>query len=532
MATYSKASLYYFAKSVLDYEDMTPELHLPFCNFIQLLPWNGGPPESRKKMAWMPRGHLKSSICSIAFPLWLMIHDINVTIALFSAKLDNPKKWLRQIKTIIDHNPMFKMAFPHIKPAWDKDANRKLKWDATEIIIERDPSWSGDAQATITCASMQGGQASQHWFYRIIDDPVNEDTAKSEPELESAIDTYKYMDALGRGWDTGGELLIGTPYGRGDVMEWAWENQVKSGKRLYWGIGARGEFRCSDSLEGDPHYNVDLPLGEPILPSKCPEEMLQQLENEDLEKYYLQYLCKPYDAGRNGFNLDLVRPYALHADGDLKCECHPLHKHNLEDMVVIGTCDPAASQEKSACRSAITIMAKARCGCRFLLDEWAERKDPFDVVDKIIEYVDKWKPYLRSFGIETVGFQRMLKGALEQAQDEGTIPLYVKWEDLKPDGRNKDARVLSQQTPVQNGYWHRLPSAGLTSTKQNLIWELSKFPFGKLRDLIDAGFGYCDDMWTRDSVNHMRYDSKETDRLDWNAIHDAEQARHAEGAIV
>lgn len=213
--------------------------------------------------------------------------------------MDNPKKWLRQIKTIINYNPMFKLAFKEIRPELKELSNDKTKWDSTEIIIQRDPSWSGDAQATITCASIQSGQASQHWFYRIIDDPVNEEVAKSETELASAIETYKYMDSLGRGWDKGGELLIGTPYGRGDVMEWAWENQVEKDQRLYWGIGARGEFQISESLrESHPEMLVSLPVGPPILPSIVPEEMLKQLEEEDIEKYYLQYLCKPYDTGR------------------------------------------------------------------------------------------------------------------------------------------------------------------------------------------------------------------------------------------
>jgi hypothetical protein len=257
--------------------------------------------------------------------------------------------------------------------------------------------------------------------------------------------------------------------------------------------------------------------------------MLQQLEAEDVEKYYLQYLCKPYDLNRNGFDLDLIRPYALLADYTIKCDCHPFHNHNLEDMRVVGTCDPAASQDKAACRSAIAIMAKASCGCRFLLDEWADRVDPFDTVEKVIEYCNKWSPYLRTFGIEGVGFQRMLKGALEDAQGKGKVPLHVRFEKLDPDGRNKNARILSQQTPVRNGYWHTLPGAGYSSTKQNMVWELSLFPYGKLRDLIDAGFGYCDDVWDKSTISLTREPGRE---VDWNAIHDAEQARNAEGAIV
>lgn len=490
------SSLYWFSYFVLGYEDMRPELHLPFANFLQLHPWNGGPPDSMRKMAWMPRGHFKSSLASVALPLWLLCHDRNMTIALFSAKMDHPVKWLRQIKTIINSNKWFKLAFPEIKPMPANERPGYEKWDQHEIIITREPVLSGDAQATITCASIASGQASQHWDYIIVDDPVNEKTAKSEDEIARAVDTYKYMDALGRGFARTGHLLVGTPYGRGDVMEWAMENQVKSGNRLYWGIGARGDFEISEKLRGQRDLLVNLEPGAPILPNIVPESMLQKIENEDIEKYYLQYLCKPYDLGRNGFDLDLIRDYWKDQSLTFHCECHPRHSHNISNMSLIGLCDPASSPDKEACKSAIVVVAKGECGCRFIVEEWAQRVDPSVTTNQIIDVTKRWQPYLRNFGIETVGLQVTLKSWLEQLQAEGKLPIQVKFHPLKPAGRKKDARISSQLGPVRAGLWHKLPTMRLTEGRENLLWELSKWPLNKQRDLIDASFGYCDDIWS------------------------------------
>ena len=113
---YSKKSLFYFAATVMGFKDMTPNLHLPFCNYMQMLPWFGGPQNSRRKLGIMPREHFKSSVVSCALPLWLLIHDPNTTIALISAKDDNTKKWLRFIKSTITNNQMFRWAFPEIRP--------------------------------------------------------------------------------------------------------------------------------------------------------------------------------------------------------------------------------------------------------------------------------------------------------------------------------------------------------------------------------------------------------------------------------
>lgn len=519
----SLKSLYWFAQYVLGFEDVSPSFHLQFANFLQMHPWNGGPPSSLKKVAWLSRQHFKSSFCSVALPLWLLCHDRNLTIALYSAKIDNPQKWLRQIKNIIRWNPYFRMAFPEIRPAPSRERPGLEKWDETEIIITRDMTLSGEAQASITACSIAAGQASQHYDYTIIDDPVNEKTAKSDREKASAVETYKYMDSLGRGWGKTGRILVGTPYGGGDVMEWVMENQVPNDMVLYWGLGARGEFTCSQSLRDNyPEVIVDLPIGPPILPEKVPEEMLQQLEKEDVEKYYLQYLCKAYDLGRNGFDLDLIGEYWQDMQGVLHCGCevHNGHNHDLSRASVIGTCDPAATVEKENCRSAVGVMAKFPCGCRFLLEEWAGRVDPVDTCEKIASICNRWGEWLVYFGIEDIGFQRMLKSTLEEMQAKGEIPAHIRFMSLKPQGRQKDARVRSQQTHVANRSWHIKPGSRLQEGVENMLWELSRFPLGKLRDVIDAIFGYCDDLWMLPEI-HRPLEDGYRQIIDLNAEHEA-----------
>jgi hypothetical protein len=460
-------------------------------------------------MAWMPREHFKSSICSVALPLWLLIHDRNTTIALISAKQDNTQKWLRQIKWIIQNNKFFRWAFDEIRPS--------DKWDETEIIITRDPDLHGLAQASITASSITSGQASQHYQHIVLDDPVNEKVAASESMLQSALDLYIYLESLLQDWESSTFTLVGTPWGRGDVLEYAMEHDVKNGERLYWGIGARGGYRISPELSELPEIKPLYTEGHPIFPEECPEAKLRHIERQDIEKYYLQYLCKPYDAGRNGFRLKLIRDFIWREDGRCLCECHATHDHDLKNMTVIMTVDPAASQLKEACRSAIVVMALGQCGCRFLLEEWAERVDPKDTIDKIVELARKWRPYIQHMGVEAVGLQLTLKSWLEQLQNEGVFPKEVQIWPLKPQNRNKDARIKSQINPVANGVWHKRPWMHQSDADQNLMWELSKWPYGKSRDLIDAGFGYCDDLWTDPEI--MQLANRQVEQyIDYNAL--------------
>jgi hypothetical protein len=180
----AKADLYYFAKVICGMHDLQARFHLPMARFLQMYPWNGGPPESLRKCLVLSREHFKSSIGTVARALWLLCHNPEWTICLMSAKEDHPKKWLRQIKQIIEQNPIFQSVFPEIQ----KDP---AKWDDMEILIKRPTSLTGQAQASITAASMLAGQASQHYDHIIVDDPVNERIAKSEPLMNEAKNTRK-----------------------------------------------------------------------------------------------------------------------------------------------------------------------------------------------------------------------------------------------------------------------------------------------------------------------------------------------------
>ncbi|MGH9427295.1 MAG: hypothetical protein ACRD2L_13450, partial [Terriglobia bacterium] len=325
--------LYYFTKAICGFNKLTVDLHLPFCNYIQLHPWNGGPHRSNRKMAWKPREHFKSTICSIAFPLWLLsCVDQNYTIALISADSDNTKKWLRAIQEIIKYNGFFRWAFPDIRPG--------DKWDAEEIIIGRDREYGSDVQASITAYSINSGLASQHHQYIVLDDPVNEQVAGSPAMMADAVRLFKHLEEILKGWKDSGYLLVDTPWGREDPHHAALE-EVRKGYRLKWGIGVLGEFEISPELADRPELIPKVTLGKPILPSECDEDKLELIKLQDINKLYFHYYCKPFDAGRNGFNLDLIHNFALFPDGRLECQCHPTHYHHLVQGSTVGVADPA-----------------------------------------------------------------------------------------------------------------------------------------------------------------------------------------------
>ena len=480
--------LYYFAKAVCGFGRMKEHLHLPFCNYIQLHPWNDGPERSNRKHAWMPREHFKSTICSVAFPLWLLsCHDRNATIALISAHSDNTKKWLRQIKNIIEHNGFFRWAFPEIRPGG--------KWDEEEIVITRDQSVSGDAQASITAYSINSGLASQHHSYIILDDPVNEQVAKSDVEMAKAVSLFVHLEEILKGWKESGFLLVDTPWGREDVHHAAL-GEERRGYRLKWGIGVLGDFEISASLKSRDELLPQVTPGKPILPTECDEDKLQHISQQPggVEKLHMQYYCKPFDSGRNGFALDLIRDFAIFPDGMLKCDCHSSHNHHLRLASVCAVSDPAYTEDKKNCESAIQIGAKFPCECRFLLAEWGGHVITTEYINQACAMAAEWKTWLRAYGVEEVNFQIALKNWLTERKEQNKFPLGCQLEGLRPKRREKDTRIASQVYPVSQGWWHKRPTMRQIPGHNNLMQQLFQWPFSRLRDRADT-FGYWDDIW-------------------------------------
>jgi hypothetical protein len=416
-----------------------------------------------------------------------------MTIAIVSAVQNNPDKWLRKISDTVKHNKLFRWAFPEIRPG--------EKWDATELVVTRDKGMGSEVQASISGYSLKSGLASQHHDYIICDDLVNEQTAQSAVEMQKAITLYHSLEEILKGWHgSRGFLVIGTPWGREDVMHEALR-EAERGTRYMWGIGTGCEevgmlphFKISEELrEKFPTELVPtVDLSKPILEHECGVEKLLHIRDQSTEKLYLNYGCKPFDSGRNGFNLELIRDFAEFPDGTLVCQCHSTHTHHLKDATVAVASDPAYVKGKENCETSILQAAMFACGCRFLMDEWGESIHVSEYLSLACYKANLAKTYLRIWGVEAEALQVTLKDWLLERQAKGEFPLNVIIHPLEAKQRSKDSRLSGSQDPVNNGLWHKRP--GMSSRPgENTLGQLYQWPYTRKRDRADA-FGYFQDI--------------------------------------
>jgi hypothetical protein len=350
----------------------------------------------------------------VAFPLWLLIHDRNTTIGLISSKEAQTTEWLRAIADTLRYNKFFRWAFPELRIG--------NKCDEHEIMVVRDGDHNAgvsSAQASITAYSIKGGLASQHCQHIIFDDPLHENNAFSEAERDKAIRLYTHLESVIKSWHTSTFTLVGTPWPGYDVIAHAMEHEVAYGERLFWGVGARGGFDMSESLKKDyphltPTLDARLKRDKVIFTEICPDKKLVKIKRQDLQQYYYQYLCQRPAEGDNGFDHKLIREFRTTLEGSVNCDCHPTHDHHLERMVVVGICDPALTEDRRGCESAICVVARdPLCGCRFQLEEWGGHVHTTELANKMCEVASRWQGYMKRFAIEDVQFQAVFKGWLQ-----------------------------------------------------------------------------------------------------------------------
>src|SRR3990172_6283413 len=134
------ADLYLFAQVVLDFRDLDPSLHGDMAALIG----GWGKPDHKRLMLQVPRGHLKTSLGTIANALWQISREPDQPVAIFNEKEDNAAMWVRTIRTIIQNSLIFQVLFADLLPPGISVADRERgvsiprwwKWTDTEINLQ------------------------------------------------------------------------------------------------------------------------------------------------------------------------------------------------------------------------------------------------------------------------------------------------------------------------------------------------------------------------------------------------------------
>ena len=215
-----------FAKHGLGYKDLEWDVHWKPVRALES--------DAKRKIVVMPRGSFKSSLGSVAYPIWRLLKDPDLTILLDSELYTNSKNLLREIKGHLASARMIRL-FGNL--AGDK-------WDEGEIILSTRKR--NRKEASITVGGIGTTKVGQHYDLIIGDDYNSSQNSDTPEKCQKVLEHFKYnLNIL----NPGGEyVIIGTRYAELDVIGFLLSTVLEE-KYLSEGKLLRGSPQVEDRSE-------------------------------------------------------------------------------------------------------------------------------------------------------------------------------------------------------------------------------------------------------------------------------------------
>lgn len=456
---YSKRSLYFFAKGVLRFSWLTPDIHRPVCRVLENRSIN-------RKIFVLPRGWLKTTICSIAYPIWRGVHDPNIRVLLAQNNQTNARSKLKVIRGQFDHNSLLRALYPHVLPG------SKSTWSSDSLCLTRSETFP---ESTFDCIGVRGQATSRHYNLIIEDDTVAPDfdelgdemLAPTHDDVSKAISWHRLALPLLTNVETDEQLVVGTRWYEHDLISHIVKNEPQ------YVLTSRS---CRENEQGESD-----PCGEITYPQRFGEKVLDEFESS-LGPYFFSTLMlnMPVRTGDMLFKSEWLKEYTVIPP-----------RQSLE---VWTTIDPATDPELSTSRAnktdysiVMTCGKDLMTGKIYVLEYFRDRCSPGEHLAAVFDHVIRWRPIV--VGYEDVAYQRSIDYWLKELMRQKS--LYFILVPIKRTGRkSKETHIMGLHPIVASG------SLYLRSHMHELRTEFLSFPRGAHDDLIDA-LAMQTQMWKR-----------------------------------
>jgi len=440
LRTMGLESLFFFAKGILGFDWLTPHIHGPLCKELENR-------ASRRKAVILPRGWLKTTLYSIAYPLWRATRNPNIRILLVQNTHTNACAKLSSIKALVEGNDLYRTLYPEIRPG--------KTWKADSLELKRSrPS----AEATFEAAGTRTQIVSRHYDIIIEDDTVAPDLDQltssglipSRDDIEKAIGFHRLVPPLLVDPQTCEILVVGTRWYEVDLLSWIMENEPNYVFRT----------RACRETAGVPD-----PDGEITYPERFNDETLLELYNS-MGPYMFSclYMNTPVRGSDMIFKAEWFHHYETPPSG-LLC-------YTTVDLAG----DPEETKGDPDFNVVLTTGKDLKTGKIYVLEYTRERCNPGRVIDIILAHVRKYSPV--KVGMEAVQYQRALIYFLREKMK--TAEKFFTIEGITHGKKSKNFRIQGLQPMYAAGEILHRPHM------TELEGELLAFPLAGNDDIGDC----------------------------------------------
>ena len=465
----ARTNLLYLCNQVLGYQDVSRKVHGEIIDHLQhfvggeeTVDGLGKPHYKPFKTCWelsgprnqlilFPRGHLKTTIITLAHTIQWILNYPDIRILISTATGDQVKKMMGEIKSHFQYNNTFRWMFPDYCPAAKKAAD----WGSQEEFTVSNRKLHRKEPTVSTCSV---GKVIAGAHYEVIknSDLVDKENVKTPNQIADVVSHFGYLNPLlersevapYHGWTD----VEGTRYDFGD---------------LYGRLEGSGTYHVLVRPRSDQ---------DSVWPSRFPPSELTRIEKE-VGPYIFscQYKNKPIppegglcDAKDIVFLSrqilsDLMPRLRLHCTVDL---------HGLE---------PAKNDNDY---TVLNVHGFDRDGRLYILDVRRGRFTPSDFVWQWFDIMQRY-PHLVDFKVEKVILWSALKATLQATMEKRQKFACIV--EIKRDTHtSKQQRIRGLQAWFKSG---RIRFADDLSCKTDLILEVMQFPSqssGVHDDILDT----------------------------------------------
>lgn len=400
-----------------------------------------------KKALLLPRGHLKSTIVTIAFTIQQILKNPNVRILIGNQVWDISRKFLAEVKAQLESSQL-KYLFGDFVSA---------KWNENEFIVRQ--RTKPLKEPTVLTTGVEAETTGGHFDVIILDDLIGLQNVNTPDSREKA---KRYRRSMINLLEPGGILIeIGTRWHLDDTFSVIFEKESK-----YYDIMARQVIE-NGKIIFPRHFSKKFDDVKKTWISVPEENCMDYIEHlkasMPIDEFAAQYLNDPISSENQLFKPEFFQYWNKRPEG----------------LYVSMAIDLAISQKTDADRTSIVVMGMDKDYRIYVLDYLVGRWSPHDIVSNIFSMQHKWKPF--NVGMEVNGFQRTLKLAVEEEMRHRKQYFGVEEIRTGPE-KSKENRIKSLEPFYRRGdvfhaYWMR---------NKDLEIELTTFPKGKHDDIIDS----------------------------------------------
>lgn len=438
--------MHLFAKIVLDHHmsDTTPPFHSEIYSLL-------GKKDILRKAIVAPRGHSKSTLVSLIYPLWNILFQKKHFIVIVSESYSQSVLFLDAIKRELEENPKIKYFFGDIVGT-DKWSENAIVTSTGVMVIAK-----GSGQR------MRGLKYKQYRPDLVILDDFESEANTYTAESRTAL--FRWVNGAvlpGIEPHTGEIVLVGTIVHNDAYLE----NIRKNGKASGWVV---------------LYYQaLDEERKTTLWPERFSYERLIQIRNQYasqglLDMFYMEYQNIAQDPSGRPFTEDMIQYY----NGSVFRENNKWYLR-LEDGSVEGVnlycgVDPAMGKVNGD-YTVIAVIAVDKDKNIYLIELDRGKTKPVELIDKIFKIYLKYEKSL-SIVIETIAYQESLIDFMRDRSKRDGV--YIPVLEVKP-RTSKSERLLKLQPYFAD------KRVFVRRYHDSFVEELLTFPKGSHDDTLDA----------------------------------------------